>query len=366
MKNDIIRTKNGKGSWKGKRLTIGMDLGDRTSRYCVLDQEGEVILEGSVATTQKGLSQVFGALPSNRVAIETGQHSPWVSRYLSGLGHEVIVANASNVRLIGESTRKDDRLDARTLARLARIDPALLSPVRHRSAEAQAHLIRIRARAVLVGARTALVNAVRGLTKAFGERLRKCHPEQIRKELAAELSPELRAALEPLFQEIQSLNERIQHYDREIEQIAQQHYPEVARLQQVNGVGTLIALSYVLTVDDPHRFRRSRDLGCYIGLRPGRRNSGKSQPQLHISKQGNRYLRTLLVQGAHYILGPFGRDSDLRRWGLKLSQRGGRNAKKRAVVAVARKLAVLLHKLWVSGETYEPLKNHRTVKSAAA
>jgi transposase len=116
---------------------------------------------------------------------------------------------------------------------------------------------------VLVGARTALVNAIRGLTKAYGERLRKCHPEQIRKELAAELSPELRTALEPLFQEVQSLTERIQHYDHEIEKIAKQHYPEVAQLQQVNGVGTLIALTYVLTVDDPPRFGRSRDLGWH-------------------------------------------------------------------------------------------------------
>ena len=366
MRKDSIRIRNGKGTWKGKQLTIGMDLGDRTSRYCVLDQEGSVLFEGSAATTQKGLSEAFGALPPSRVAIETGQHSPWVSRHLSGLGHEVIVAHAQKVRLIGESTRKDDRLDAKTLARLARIDPALLSPVRHRSAEAQAHLTRIRARAVLVGARTALVNAIRGLTKAYGERLRKCHPEQIRKELAAELSSELRTALEPLFQEVQSLTERIQHYDREIEKIAKQHYPEVAQLQQVNGVGTLIALTYVLTVDDPHRFGKSRDLGCYIGLRPGRRNSGNSQPQLHISKEGNRYLRTLMVQGAHYILGPFGKDSDLRRWGLKLAQRGGRNAKKRAVVAVARKLAVLLHKLWVSGEVYEPLRNRREENRAAA
>jgi len=366
MKKDSIRMKNRKGDWEGKKLTIGMDLGDRTSRYCVLEEGGEVLLEASVATTQKGLSESFAALPPSRIAIETGQHSPWVSRHLSGMGHEVIVAHARNVRLIGESTRKDDRLDAKTLARLARIDPALLSPVRHRSAEAQAHLTRIRARAVLVGARTALVNAIRGLTKAYGERLRKCDPRQIRKELAAELSPELRTALEPLFQEVQSLTERIQHYDHEIEKIALQHYPEVAQLRQVNGVGALIALTYVLTVDDPHRFGRSRDLGCYIGLRPGRRNSGNSQPQLHISKEGNCYLRKLLVQGAHYILGPFGKDSDLRRWGLTLAQRGGRNAKKRAVVAVARKLAVLLHKLWVSGEVYEPLRNHREGKCAAA
>jgi transposase len=342
---------------KQRKLTIGMDLGDRATRYCVLNEAGEVILERSVPTTKKGMDQVFAAMPRSRVALETGAHSPWVSRQLTQLGHEVIVAHARNVRLIGESSRKDDRLDARTLARLARIDPQLLSPVRHRSAEAQAHLTVIRARAALVGARTALVNAARGLAKSYGERLRKCGTQQVRPDLAAGLSVELRAALEPLLGEIESLSQRIAAYDRQIEQIAKKDYPEVSLLQQVKGVGTLIALTYLLTLEDPHRFRRSRDVGCYLGLRPGRRNSGSSQPQLHISKEGDRYLRTLMVQGAHYILGPFGEDSDLRRWGLHLAERGGKNAKKRAIVAVARKLAVLLHKLWVNGEVYEPLRN---------
>jgi transposase len=291
------------------------------------------------------------------VALETGAHSPWVSRLLTQLGHEVIVAHARNVRLIGESSRKDDRLDARKLARLARLDPGLLSPVQHRSAEAQAQLTVIRARAALVGARTSLVNAARGLAKSYGERLRKCGTQQVNQSLAAGFSAELRTALEPLLAEVESLNQRIAEYDRRIEQIAKEVHPEVALLQQVKGVGTLIALTYVLTVGDPHRFRRSRDVGCYLGLRPGRRNSGSSQPQMHISKEGDPYLRTMLVQGAHYILGPFGEDSDLRRWGLKLAARGGKNGKKRAVVAVARKLAVLLHRLWVSGEVYEPLRN---------
>jgi len=172
--------------------------------------------------------------------------------------------------------------------------------------------------------------------------------------------------LEPLFGEIESLNERITEYDRRIEQIAKGIYPGVALLKQVKGVGTLIALAFVLTVDDPYRFRRSRDVGCFLGLRPGRRNSGQSQPQLHISKEGDRYLRTLMVQGAHYILGPFGQDSDLRRWGLQLAEQGGRNAKKRAVVAVARKLAVLLHRLWMSGEVYEPLRNNHSVVGQVA
>jgi transposase len=300
------------------------------------------------------------------MALETGTHSPWVSWQLTAWGHEVIVAHAHNVRLIGESSRKDDQLDARTLARLARIDPGLLGPVRHRSAKAQIHLTVIRARATLVSARTALVNAARGLAKSYGARLPKCGSEQMNREIAQGLSQELREALDPLLTEIESLNQRIAEYDRRIEKVAKEVYPEAALLRQVKGVGPLIALTYILTLDDPHRFRCSRDAGCFVGLRPGRRNSGMSEPQMHISKEGDRYLRTLLVQGAHYILGPFGQDSDLRRWGLKLAERGGKNAKKRAVVAVARKLAVLLHKLWVSGEVYEPLRNNHKVVAAVA
>ena len=352
--------------FKENQLTIGLDLGDRTSYYCVLNEVGEVIWEDKLPTTPRGIQEVFRRTPRSRIVLETGTHSPWVSRQLSELGHEVIVAHARNVQLIRESSRKDDRLDARTLARLARIDPGLLSPVRHRSAKAQIHLTVIRARATLVSARTALVNAARGLTKSYGARLPKCGSEQMSREIAQGLSEELREALDPLLAEIESLNERIAEYDRRIAKVAKEVYPQVALLQQVKGVGPLIALTYILTLDDPHRFRRSRDAGCFLGLRPGRRNSGMSEPQMHISKEGDGYLRTLLVQGAHYILGPFGQDSDLRRWGLKLAKRGGKNAKKRAVVAVARKLAVLLHKLWVSGEVYEPLRNNHTVVAAVA
>lgn len=365
MRKTSTTARKGKKFLNHEELTIGLDLGDRFTYYCVLDQAGEVLIEDRLPTTKPGMEHVFGKFPRSRVAMETGTHSPWVSRQLTQLGHEVIVAHARNVRLIGESSRKDDRLDARTLARLARIDPELLGPVRHRSAQAQIHLTVIRARAALVSTRTALVNAARGLTKSYGERLKKCGTEQIDRESSLGLSHELRQALDPLLREIESLNERIAEYNRRIEQIAKEVHPEVALLKQVKGVGTLIALTYVLTIDDPHRFRRSRDAGCFLGLRPGRRNSGQSEPQLHISKEGDRYLRTLLVQGAQYILGPFGQDSDLRRWGLKLAERGGKNAKKRAVVAVARKLAVLLHKLWVSGEVYEPLRNNQLTSAVA-
>jgi len=347
------------------KLTVGIDLGDRSSRYCILDEQGEPVVEGSMATTKKGFAQVFGSKPRSRVALEVGTHSPWVSRYLADLGHEVIVANARRVRLITESSRKDDRLDAKTLARLARIDPQLLSPIRHRSEQAQADLIVIRARAALVEARTMLINSARGLTKSYGERLRSCGTGQVGEALAETLSEPLQKALKPMLTEIEALSERIREYDQQIEQIAKERYPETELLRQVHGVGTLTALTYVLTLEDPHRFRRSRDAGAYFGLRPRRRESGNSRPQLRINKEGDAYVRKLLVQCAHHILGPFGPDSDLRRWGLELAK-GGKNAKKRALVAVARKLAVLLHKLWVSGEVYEPLRAGKNSKTVAA
>ena len=350
-----------------QKMTIGFDLGDRSSWYCVLDEAGRVLLEQKVSTTPKAMQEVFGGMPRCRIALETGMHSPWVSRLLSELKHEVIVAHARNVRLIGESRKKDDRMDARTLARLARIDPQLLCPVKHRSAKAQADLSVIRARAGLVRARTALVNTARGLAKSYGERLRGCNVRNMNPEKAEGLSPELRTALEPLLVGLESVSEQIAEYNERIEQLAQESYPQVALLKQVKGVGTLIALTFMLTLEDPHRFLKSRDVGCYVGLQPGRRNSGQSEPQMHISKEGDPYLRTLLVQGAQHILGPFGIDCDLRRWGLKLAERGGRSGKKRAIIAVARKLAVLLHPLWVSGEVYEPLhnSNQRAMPAAA-
>ncbi len=225
MKKNNIVAVGRKQIFKQAKLTIGLDLGDRTSHYCILDEAGNVILESSLPTTSNGIRQAFGRIPRCRIALETGTHSPWVSRQLAQMSHEVIVAHARNVRLIGESSRKDDRVDARTLARLARIDPGLLGPVRHRSAQAQLHLTEIRARAVLVSARTALVNAARGLVKSYGERLRKCGTEQMNRESSQGLSPELRDALEPLLGEIESLNERISEYNRRIEQIAGRSLP---------------------------------------------------------------------------------------------------------------------------------------------
>ena len=345
-------------------ITIGMDLGDRTSRYCVLNDCGEVVKEASAATTKKGLAQVFAALKRSRIAIEVGTHSPWVSRLLKSLGHEVFVANPRQLKLISQSSRKNDRVDAQTLARLVRVDPELLRPIQHRSEEMQMDLMAIRVRAALVEARTQLVNSARGLAKSVGERLPKCDAKCIGSGHLGSLPKLLQDTLEALLQQVEALSVRIEKCDRQVEQIARTKYPETELLQQVKGVGPLIALTFVLTVADKERFQKSRDVGCYLGLRPKRNNSGDSEPELRITKEGDVYLRKLLVQGAHYILGRKGPDTDLKRWGTRLAV-GGKRAKKRAVVAVARKLAILLHKLWSGGEVYEPLRNNAARQVAA-
>jgi transposase len=366
MRKPSTKTVRGKGKLQDQQLTIGLDLGDRSSFYCVLNGAGEVILEERVATNPEAMKKTFGKMARSRIALETGTHSPWVSRVLSELGHEAIVAHARNVRLIGESRRKDDRLDAQALARLARIDPQLLSPIQHRSAQAQADLSIIRARYALVRTRTALICAARGLTKSFGERISSRYIRGFKPAMGDTLSPQLRVALGPLLSALETITARIREYDAQIDKLAEESYPDVALLKQVKGVGTLIALTYILTLEDPRRFRKSRDAGCYVGLQPGRRNSGQSEPQLHITREGDSYQRMVLVQGAQHILGPFGEDSDLRRWGLKLAEHGGKSGKKRAIIAVARKLAVLLHHLWISCEEYEPLHNTRKRRLVAA
>jgi transposase len=291
------------------------------------------------------------------VAIEAGTHSPWASRLLEGCGHEVLVANARKLRLIYSNKRKTDEVDAENLARLARVDPKLLYPLRHRGEESQAHIALIRSRDALVSSRTQLVNHVRGAVKSFGARLPKCPARSFHKRAKEHIAEALLAALAPVLEQIGSLTERIRDYDRRLEAIAKEHYPETELLRQVEGIGPLTALTFVLTLEDPYRFEKSRCVGAYLGLVPARNQSGDRDPQKRISKEGDEMLRKLLVSCAHYILGPFGSDSDLRRHGEKIASRGAKNSKKRAVVAVARKLAMLLHSLWISGELYEPLRN---------
>jgi transposase len=350
------------GNNERPQVTAGLDLGDKYSYLCLIDQEsGEMVEEGRLRTTPEAFRRRFASQEQPmRIAIEAGTHSPWASRVLEECGHEVLVANARKLRLIYANKRKTDEIDAENLARLARLDPKLLYPLKHRGEESQAHLALIRSREALVGTRTQLVNHVRGAVKSFGHRLPRCPARSFHKNAPEHIPEALRPALGPILEQIGSLTERIRDYERRLETVAKDHYPETELLRQVEGIGPLTALTFVLTVEDPYRFEKSRSVGAYLGLVPATDRSGDRDPQKHISKEGDEMLRKLLVGSAHYILGPFGSDSDLRRHGEKIASRGAKNAKKRAAVAVARKLSVLLHRLWVTGDAYDPLHNaHR-------
>jgi transposase len=338
------------------KLTVGIDMGDHWSKFCVLDGEGKAIEKGNILTCQIGFEKEFEKRAPLRVVIEAGTHSPWASRVLERCDHEVIVANPRKLRFIYASDKKNDAVDAEMLARVGRMDPKLLAPVKHRGAGAQVEMAMLRSRDALVAARTQLVNTVRGQVKSFGGRLPSCSTDSFPKKVTPYIPKELWPVLSPLVNTIAALTGEIRKYDERIERSADEGYPETKRLRQVTGVGPLTALSYVLTIDDPTRFEGSRQVGAYLGLVPRQDDSGDTKRQLGITKSGDVFLRRLLVGSAQYLLGPFGTDSDLRRWGQALAKRGGKNGKRRAVVAVARKLAILLHRLWVTGQIYEPLR----------
>jgi len=337
------------------RFVIGMDLGDKKSEAFVLDKKTGSCDRFEVRTTRKAMSEVFSTYESSRVAIEVGTHSRWVSALLSDLGHEVVVANARQVRWIYAADDKSDKTDAEKLGLLADFSPRLLAPIRHRSDACQKDLCVLQSRDTLVACRTQLVNHVRGTLKSFGHRLPTCSSRSFAKKSANEVPKDLRPAILPVLTQIASLTKQIDVLDKKIEALCATHQ-ETSALRQIQGVGPITALAFVLILEDHRRFRRSRQVGAYVGLCPRKNQTGESDPELRITKAGNAHLRYLLVQASHYILGPHGPDTDLKRWGLALAARGHKNAKKRAVVAVARKLSTVLHSLWRTGEDYEPLR----------
>ena len=335
-------------------LTIGLDVGDRTTQLYAVDAGGRCVEERPLATTPAGLTAGFAERAPCRVVLEVGTHSPWMARQLTTLGHTVYVANPSAMYGTRRRRKRNDRLDAAFLARQGRADVALLYPIQHRSAQASAHLEVLRARDVVVRTRTALINHVRGSVKSVGVRLPASSADAFVRRVTATIPPTVQPALAPMLATIAALTTTIHAYDAQLAALIATTYPVAQRLQQPTGVGPLTALAFVLLVDDPTRFRDSRAVGAYFGLVPRLDESGTLTPQLRITKAGDPLGRRLLVSAAHYILGPFGPPCDLRTAGAQLMVRGGVNAKKRAVIAVARKLAVLLHHLWVHDLAYTP------------
>ena len=334
--------------------TIGLDLSDRVSHFHVMRGDGRTLATGKVLMLRGELFELFERWKGCRLVIEAGGHSPWISRLGGECGLEVVVANPRRVELISKSDRKTDRSDAELLAWVGKSDLDLLAPIRHRSAQAQAHLSVRDARNAAVSARTGLINFVRGKLKASGYRAQSCSPECFHRRVLNAIPPEIAHALRPMLRLIEQINQEIKAFDQQIERLCEERYPVTKLLQQVPGVGPIVSFAFVLMIDEPKRFE-GRDVGPYLGLVPRKRSSGDTRPDLGITKSGDRQMRRLLVLAANYILGRFGPDCDLRRFGLKIAADGSKTNKKRARVAVARKLAVLLHHLWVTGEQYDPL-----------
>ena len=334
--------------------SMGLDMSDRTSCFHVLRGDGRTLSEGKVEMKAGPLGALFKRFEGCRLVIEAGTHSPWVSRLGVECGMEVFVVNPRRLAEISKNERKTDRGDARILAEVGRTNVGRAKPITHRSKQAQSDLSLQRARLQMVVARTGFINHVRGVLKSHGHRApgcsSKCFPLRVNPLLPAELRP----SLEPILQQLLQLNESIKEYERQL--AANPRTQAIApRLQKIGGVGQLGATTFVLTIDDPKRFKKSRQIGAYLGAVPRKKESGDYSPQLQITKSGDPEMRRLLVLSSHYILGSFGPDCDLRRFGMRIAGDGNNKAaKKRAVVAVARKLAVLMHHLWVTGKDYDP------------
>ncbi len=339
----------------GAGAAAAIDLGDKLSEVCILDEEGEVLLRQRIPTSCVALEKLLGGLPPMRIALETGGQTNWVRRRLAAMGHEALVANAKRLKLIWDTHSKDDRRDALFLATIALRWPELLHAVKPRSLESEHNRAMLRSRACLVDGRVKLMNNVRGVLKSLGVRLPKPGIEAFVRRVLEKIPAELREQLEPMLRVIEQMSAQIRVYDKQVLELSHERYREqTKRLLSVRGVGPLTALTFVLELDgDVARLSNSRAAGAVVGLRPSRKESGESKPELGITKTGNRMLRRYLVQCAHYVLGRNGLDCALKRWGLKLAGTSKRG-KKRAAVAVARKLAVLLHTLWRTDEDFDP------------
>ena len=342
-------------SQKQEKIYFGLDISQKTIEIFALKGEKEASF-GKIPNTPKSLNEFFDKVPAASqtitVALETGTHSAWISRQLEARGYEVIVAHARDLAFIYKGDKKSDRIDAEKLARMARADKKLLHPVKVIDKKRQEDLLAIKARDLLVKHRTGIINTIRGLVRSIGIDDSAYSTETIN-EIYSELPQKIQDNLRGLFSMLTAANKCIKEYDRQIKKIAKE-YPETETFQQIKGVGPLIALSFALIIRDPHRFS-AEECSSYVGLVPKRDQSGEVDKQLGISKCGNKLLRRLLVQGAQYIMGPFGEDSDLKDFGTRISQRGGSIARKKAKVAVARKLAVTMLALWRNPEIqYDP------------
>lgn len=355
---------------ESKKIYVGFDVSEKTiETFAVCGNEsskGSCKIENSKKSIEKFLL-MFKNPAQVCIVMETGTHSLWMSEFIGAHGFEVIVAHARDLALIYGSDKKNDSLDAEKLARLAQADRKLLHPIKHMTMERQIDLTIVKARDLVVRQRTQIINTIRGLLRSAGHKLIEVeYSSETIKKCCNSLPEEMKPAIAPLLQQISYLDLAIKEYNLQLKKLCKK-YPATEIIQQIPGVGPVTAVAFVLIVGDPNRFENSARLCAYLGVVPKQDQSGDTDKQLGITKKGNKTMRRLLVQAAHYILGAFGKNCDLRAYGMRIQSRGGKAAKKKSYIAVARKLVTVMLALWQHPEQpYLPEFKQKNSKNKVA
>jgi len=344
--------------------TIGIDVSDRTSKICVMrkmpDGERRIVIETTCATTREGFEEVLAKLDRSwPVAFETGTHCRWMDKCFRRLGFPTIIANPGQVPSITKSNKKNDRNDARELARLAIADPAMLHPVFLRDEVYQQMLRFHHARNMLISQRTQTINQIRGFAKSLGYRIECSSTESFHEVSRADWPKELEEAVWPIMGTLKVINLKVKAYDKLIEKLAEkpEFKPMVDRARVIYGVGIIGSTVLIAAIGGrPDRFTHARDVGAYLGMTPKQDQSGDTDKQLHITHAGSDIVRTALVECAGVALMTNAKETDLKLKGLRIALRGGKIARKKAKIAVARSMAVtIVALLQKPDEEYVPL-----------
>lgn len=326
---------------------IALDVSDRTAKVCVMGKiagRKHIIEQTTIQMTKDAFRAYLGAKnPSWPVVFETGTHCRWMENTVKSLGMKPIVANPARMRMMSESNTKNDRNDARELAQMALADVDLLHPVSLRGETCQQMLRLLKARDAMVAVRTKFVNQLRGFAKSMGFRLPGCSARKVGRLDKTQWPDDFEAVAWPIMDVLETLELKIKAYESQIRKLASSPELEakIDRVREVYGIGLLSGCALVASIDaNPERFSKARDAGAYFGLVPKQRQSGEMDMQCHITMAGSEYVRNLMVESAQIALRDGAKDTDIKLKGLRICERGGRIARRKAVIAVARCLVV--------------------------
>lgn len=331
---------------------VGLDVSCKTVFVCMINEKGEMVREIELVTDPDAIhSFLLGTgFQIEKIGLESGSMTHWLTKGLRSYGYEVHPMESRKMAaILATIVNKTDKNDARGIAEALRAGH--YKQCVHRSDSSMNLRTVLNSRDLLVKQRTQLTNSIRGFIRTYGIRLPKGRGKDFHERVLEAIegqAEEILFSIEILLKTYLSLEEQISKFDIWLKRYSSQS-KQVSLLKSVDGVGDITALAYITEVDDPNRFSNSRDVAAYIGLTPNQYSSGETQKQGRISKQGSSYLRFLLIEAATVLLTRCKQWSPIKSWGLKLMKKKG---KKKAIVAVARKLAVTMHSMLLSEKNF--------------